>query len=218
MSDMKLTRRLRSLAAAGAAACAGALALSAPALADETAPVGGPTTVLANVTGGSVAECVAPQFSHPFAAFGDWRSYVLAPGGDFAAGAPGWQLAGGARVVADTHGGNALDLPAGAVAVSPAMCVNLSYPTARTWFRNVTGKSKVTVGVAYAGTRTATKPRWVGKLEGKTSAWALSGDFDVRPEIAGRTDGWRQVAFVFVSDKAGGARIDDFFVDPRFRP
>jgi hypothetical protein len=217
MLEMNLTRRARSLAAAGVAACAAALSLSAPALADVTAPAGGPTAILAKTTWGSTSECVAPQFTRPFAAFGDLRSYVLAPGGDFANGAAGWQLTGGARIVADSHGGAALDLPAGAVAVSPAMCVDLTYPTARTWLRNVTGKANVTIGVAYAATKTATKPRWVAKLQPKSTAWALSGDFDVRPEIGGKAYGWRQVAFVFVADKAGGARVDDFFVDPRFR-
>jgi hypothetical protein len=118
--------------------------------------------------------------------------------------------------VADSHGGGALDLPAGAVAISPALCVDLTYPTARTWFRNVVGTSKVTVGVAYAGTRTATRPRWTAQLVGTSSAWRLSGDIDVRPQIGGIAFGWRQVAFVFVADRAGGARIDDFFVDPRF--
>ena len=125
-------------------------------------------------------------------------------------------MTGGARIVDDSHGGAALDLPAGAVAVSPAMCVDLTYPTARTWFRNVTGKAKVTLGVAYAATRTATQPRWVGKLDDKSAAWTLSKDFNVDPDIAGKASGWRHVAFVFVSDKGGDARIDDFFVDPRF--
>jgi hypothetical protein len=214
MSNMKLTRRARTLAATGAAACAATLALSAPALADVDAPANGPASIVANTTWRSTAECGAPDFSHPFAAFGDTRNYVPAPGGDFSS-AGGWQLSGGASVVAETHNGGALNLPAGAVAVSPAMCVDLTYPTARTWFRDVTGKSHLTIGVAYAGTKTATKPRWVGKLDANTASWAPSKDFDVRPEIGGKAYGWRQVAFVFVADKAGGARIDDFFVDPR---
>jgi len=214
MSHNRLTRRARSLAAVGAAACAGALATSAPALADVDAPANGPAAIVASTTWASTAECGTPDFSHPFAAFGDYRNYVPAPGGDFSSPAGG-QLSGGASVVADTHRGGALNLPSGAVAVSPAMCVDLTYPTARTWFRDVTSKSHVTIGVAYAGTKTATKPRWVGKLDANTATWALSNDFDVRPEIGGKASGWRQVAFVFVSDKAGGARIDDFFVDPR---
>ena len=155
--------------------------------------------------------------SQPFADSGDKRSYVTAPGGDFgAADAQGWQLYGGAAVVADSHAGQALDLPAGSVAVSPAMCVDLDYPTARLWLRAQSRHTKVTVGVAYAGTKTATKPHWVGDLDAKSAAWQLSHDFAVHPDLAGKKSGWREVAFVFVADKDGGARIDDLYVDPRF--
>jgi hypothetical protein len=211
--------RRRTLAAAGAGACAATLCLVGPALAADPPPpppANAPATVLATVTWGSSAECAAPQFQQSLAGFGDKRWYVHAPGGDFdSAGAAGWQFTGGARLTPDSHDGNALDLPAGSVAVSPAMCVDLSYPTARVWVRNAAGKANVTVGVAYAGTKTATVPHWVGAVKPASSAWSLSKDLAVQPQTAGKSGGWRLVAFVFVADKGGDARIDDFYVDPR---
>jgi hypothetical protein len=214
---LKLTfMRGRSLAA-GAAACAASLCLAAPALAADPvpAPADAPSRIVAQTSWASLAECNAPDLSQPFANVGDKRSYVSAPGGDFDSAQQGWQLYGGASVVAEGHAGAALSLPAGSVAVSPAMCVDLDYPTARMWLRGETGHPKVTVGVAYAGTKTATRPHWVGGLDAKPGAWQLSHDFAVHPDLAGKASGWRQVAFVFVADKGGNAQIDDFYVDPR---
>jgi hypothetical protein len=219
MLTLKWIRR-RSLAAAGAGACAATLSLAAPALAADPPPPppNAPATVVADVTWGSALECAAPEFSQSLAGYGDKRWYVHAPGGDFNSdSAAGWQFGGGASLVPDSHDGEALELPAGSVAVSPAMCVDLTYPTARMWARNVRGKAKVTVGVAYAGTKTARAPHWVGDLKPASSDWSLSHDFKVEPQTAGKKSGWRLVAFVFVADKAGDARIDDLFVDPRFR-
>jgi hypothetical protein len=220
MLKLKWIRR-RSLAVAGAGACAAALCLAGPALAADpppppAPPANAPATVLATVTWGSALECAAPEFAQSLSGFGDHRWYVHAPGGDFdSAAAAGWQFHGGASLVEDSHDGAALDLPAGSVAVSPAMCVDLTYPTARMWSRNAAGKAKVTVGVAYAGTKTATTPHWVGDLTPAAKGWSLSKDFHVEPQTAGKNDGWRLVAFVFVADKGGEARIDDVFVDPR---
>jgi hypothetical protein len=219
MPNLTSMRRPRSLVATSVAACAAALSLSAPALAADPvpAPADAPSRIVAETTWASVAECRSPDLTQPFTALGDKRSYVTAPGGDFSsAGAQGWQLYGGASVVADSHSGEALNLPAGSVAVSPAMCVDLDYPTARLWLRADDGHPKVTVGVAYAGTKTATRPHWVGGLDAKSAAWQLSHDFAVHPDLAGKKSGWREVAFVFVAGKDGDARIDDFFVDPRF--
>jgi hypothetical protein len=84
--------------------------------------------------------CAAPQIEQPFRAFDDFRDYVLAPGGSFEdPSAPGWRLDGGAAVGVgndpfNVRGGNdmmSLALPAGASATSPAMCVDLHWPTMR---------------------------------------------------------------------------------------
>ena len=67
----------------------------------------------------------------------------------------GWALSGGARIVstvrADGRTGTVLELPSGAVAISPPICVTSGYPTARTMVRNVVGSEGVFVSVSYAG-------------------------------------------------------------------
>jgi hypothetical protein len=68
--------------------------------------------------------------SQPFARWGDYNSYVLVPGGSFEAGATGWKLNGGAKVVsgnesfyvhssADRY---SLYLPSGSSVTTPPMC------------------------------------------------------------------------------------------------
>jgi hypothetical protein len=124
--------------AAGVALVA-ALATAGPALAD-----GG---LVAETTGASQQECQAPLLSQPFWGLKDTRHYVLAPGGDFSdPGGAGWQFFGGARIVDDikpdgTTGG-ALYMPSGSTAVSPVMCVDMTYPTARLWARTLSGDGR----------------------------------------------------------------------------
>src|SRR6185503_2800287 len=76
--------------------------------------------------------------SNPFLRFLDPLPYTLAPDGGFEGGAAGWQLSGGARVVAGNEsfmlsgpGSKALQLPAGSSATSPPMCVGLLLPVVR---------------------------------------------------------------------------------------
>src|SRR5947209_18904370 len=77
------------------------------------------------------------QMSEPFAQFGDANEYALVPGGSFEPGTPGWRLGGGAQVVAGGHGStNALSLPAGRSAISPAACTGIDHPSARVFLRN----------------------------------------------------------------------------------
>ncbi len=68
--------------------------------------------------------------SQPFARWGDTSNYVLAPGGSFESGAPGWTLGPGAAVVSgnepyyvhakkDSH---SLYIPSGSYATTPPMC------------------------------------------------------------------------------------------------
>jgi hypothetical protein len=76
--------------------------------------------------------------AHPFMRFLDPLPYVLAPDGGFEAGAAGWQLSGGARVVLGNEpfalsgpGTKSLQIPAGGSATSPPMCVGLVLPIVR---------------------------------------------------------------------------------------
>jgi len=190
--------------------CIALLGLSAaPALAAGSSPA-------------TSAGCEGQTFSQPFTAENDFNYYTLVHGGEFNSASEGWTLSRGAQIVQATRPnaatGGVLNLPSGARAVSPTVCVTLQYPTARVWVRSVRGAAAVTVGVAYAGTPTATNPQAVGQLHGQQGSWTLSEPFNLEPQIAGSGEGPREVRFVFVA----GGLISDFqlyglWVDPRMR-
>lgn len=167
-----------------------------------------------------LAVCPGQTFSQPFAAWGDSNYYTLVEGSEFN-GEEGWELMNGAQIVEGTRPdgetGNVLDLPAGAVAVSPPVCVTLQYPTARAFVQTVQGGGGVTVAVAYGGS----KPRGqiVGQLVGKViGAWELSSPFDVKPELTGKLEGVREVRFIYANDgKGSDFHLSGLFVDPRMR-
>jgi len=133
--------------------------------------------------------CEGQTFSQPFTAQNDFNYYTLVPGGEFNSASEGWTLSRGAQIVQTTRPnaatGGVLNLPSGSRAVSPPVCVTLQYQTARVWVRNVRGAAAVTVGVAYAGTPTATNPKAVGQVHGQQSSWTLSEPFNLEPQIAG---------------------------------
>jgi hypothetical protein len=205
-------RAVRASLAAGLTVMA-ALASTSPALADDG--------VVAETTTASQQECQAPVLSQPFLDLKDNRHYVLAPGGDFSdpAGA-GWQFFGGARIVQDTRpdgsAGGSLYMPSGSTAVSPVMCVDMTYPTARLWARTLGGDGDVTFSVSYATTKTELNPKEVGHVKGDRRGWRLSGDVHIKPELAGKDEGWRRVAFVLAAGgKTGEFQLDGIYVDPR---
>lgn len=80
----------------------------------------------------------------PFAAWGDYSPYALAPNGSLESGSYGWSLSG-AYVVSggNSHRGSSysLSLPSGSSATSPAACVKLADPASRFFLRN-TGSSE----------------------------------------------------------------------------
>jgi hypothetical protein len=207
------TRRALRGALTASLALVAVLATTSSALADEG--------TIAQTTAASQQECLAPALTQPFWALRDTRHYVLAPGGDFSdpSGA-GWQFFGGARIVNDirpdgTTGGS-LYMPSGSTAVSPVMCVDMTYPTARLWARTLSGDGDVTFAVSYTATKSELKPQDVGHIKGDRKGWKLSGDVHIKPELAGKDDGWRRVAFVLTAGgKTGEFQLDDIYVDPR---
>lgn len=178
-------------------------------------------------TGAVTAEtCKDPSLEQPFGVLGDNRDYVLAPGGAFEdTTAPGWTLEGGAAVVdtadplalgiGDT---NSLSLPAGSSAVSPAMCVDLNYPTMRFVGAQFTDKNAgLRIEVFYPK---APKEEWKKTTTVKAEAddgWQATKDVNVRPEIGGETPGWRLVALRFTAEDKANWLIDDVYVDPRMK-
>ncbi|MEA2134998.1 MAG: hypothetical protein QOC68_2907 [Solirubrobacteraceae bacterium] len=165
--------------------------------------------------------CATPTLAPALAAFGDARSYFLAPGGDFESTTNGWRLTGGASLSPGSGplglgaAAKSLRLPAGASATSPVFCVDLEYPTLR--FFAAKGRMPLNVDVIYP-VLGASRPK-VATLPGGTAAWALSKDVSLRPETVTRDAGWRQVQlrFVAVPGATDDWFVDDVLVDPRMR-
>jgi hypothetical protein len=132
-----------------------ATTLSAVALGVGAVAIGAPAAHAGALT---LNACPADSaLSQPFAAWGDTNEYRLLQGGDFAAGAPGWTLSGGATITGTGEpfglaGGpsqNSLSLPAGATAQSPYTCVDLTQPTFRLVDAAEAPASLVAVSVVY---------------------------------------------------------------------
>jgi hypothetical protein len=194
------SRVLRRTAALGAVTLSAAGAMPAVASADPIDP----------------ASCTTPALSQAFAAWNDLHWYALVPGQSGAGfDGTGWTLSDGAQVLstvgADGSSTSVLDLPSGASAVSPPMCVNNLYPTARMMLRDVVGGDAVGISVSYLGTPSWDKPKSVGQLKGKRG-WAAGAPINIQPQ---KTGGWQIVEFTLVGGgKSSEFQVYDFYVDP----
>lgn len=161
-----------------------------------------------------LSSCSHGVFSQPLLAFKDKHLYTLAPGGDFE-GQTSWELSRGASVQPDASRGGVLDLPSGAQATSPPLCITSDYPKSRLFVRNVAGAEGVSFYVSYLRNGLWTTPKNTGQFHGDKSGWTLSGGMNIQPSSA---PGWQQARFTFV---AGGTKsrfqVDDFWVDPKMR-
>jgi hypothetical protein len=166
--------------------------------------------------------CAPRPFSTIFSAFGDNALYALAPDGGLEGGAAGWTLGAGAKVASESssitldgkRGTRSLELAAGATATTPAICVERGYPSFRFVARSLTAsKSSVSVDVIYGADR---KVKSAGTITPGT-AWGVSsvlklveGQFKVKAGESG------EVRFRFTAS-GGTVRVDDVYVDPRYR-
>ena len=110
-------------------------------------------------------------------------------------------------------------MPEGSKATSPAMCVDLTYPTMRFFVRDAAQRHRR--ASAHRSciwiTRRPTRRTRSCKLDPK-STWRLTEDIEIELERGGVEAGWRRVAFRLVAPKdSGDIRIDDLYVDPRMR-
>lgn len=198
-----------SAIARGLAVSVVALAAVAPsALATKPAAASGP--------------CAPRSFSTIFSSFGDNALYTLAPDGGLEAGAAGWTLGTGARVVDEsssiklngTVGARSLELTPRASATTPAICVERGYPRFRFAARSLAaGKGAVRVKVIYGADRKVMTARTVTPA----TAWGVGrvlklveGQFKVKAGASG------EVRFRFTAS-GGTVRVDDVYVDPRYR-
>jgi hypothetical protein len=195
---------------ASVAACAGAaLALAAPASAGLLVQ--------------SAQDCADQEVSQPFTRWLDPFSYEMTPGGSFEGGATGWQLAGGARVVAGNEpwrvardgGSSSLRLPSGSSATSPPVCVGLEHPTLRFFARKSSGLLStlvVTATVRLQGGGSLTLPAGI-VLAG--SAWTPTLPYVYAANLTTLLPGqYTPVRFRFAPLLGGDWQIDDVYVDP----
>jgi hypothetical protein len=164
--------------------------------------------------------CSNPLLTQPFVSAKDNNWYTLLPGetpGGF--GGDGWTLSGGAKVVTatlpDGSTTSVLDLPSGAKAVSPTICVTSAYPTARAMVRNVVGAEGVFFYVSYEGTSTWSVPKNTGQVHGANSAWTLATPVNVQPS---NTTGWQPMRITLIpGGKTSDFQVYDLYVDPHAR-
>jgi hypothetical protein len=184
-----------------------------------------PSTAAAGVLVESAASCDPEPTSKPFAPWGDNRDYVLAPGGSFEKGAPGWSLSG-ASVVAGNEsfyvGGRShrysLRIDGGETATSPEICVGLEHPVIRLFAKNnrlllstltVEVIARTSLGLKVAVPVGVVLPR---------SSWKPTPAYLVVANLLPLLpDNYTPVAFRFRAIGAGSWWIDDFYVDPRRR-
>ncbi len=187
----------------------------------------GLAVLLAAVAGGT-AQAAAPPvktsacsqpsytFTQPFASASDSNWYTLAPGqSPDSFDGTGWTLSGGAKLVtttlADGSTGTVLDLPAGATAVSPPMCVSAAYPDARADVRDLAGPPSIHLYVAYTNTKSWEKPASAGVIAGSPN-WSDSPPLQLHP---GNLYGWQDEVFTLSNNGKGtDAQVYDFYVDP----
>ena len=181
------------------------------------------TALFAAVPAAAQAGCPSSPSSRAFAQFGDESQYVLAPGGSFESGAPGWSLsrastANGNEPYQLVPGTHSLALGAYSVASSPWICISSEYPTFRIVAHRLTGGSTQPLFVSL---------RWLSVLglNVETGVASLQSDGSWQPSPVMRLSRslplWMpgstlQVRLVFSSLNSSWA-VDDVLLDPYSR-
>jgi hypothetical protein len=175
--------------------------------------------------GAASAACPDRPLEREFARWLDPIYYTLVPGGDFEAGAGGWRLSGGARVVSGnepfylnaSRDTRSLHLPSGSSATTPFVCVELLDVVARFVTRNrgsALGALAVTALIR-TGDGTVALPAGVAALG---SSWHPSLPVLAAGNLVAGLDledGTAEVAFRFQPVGLFSAwQIDDVYVDP----
>jgi hypothetical protein len=203
---MHLSARWRTVVCSATAALAAVAVTAAPATA-TTAP--------------GAAGCPDVPTVQPFAPWQDFADYLLAPDGDFEAGAGSWRLDGGASAVAgndplpvgDPSDDQTLRLPAGATATTAPMCIGVEHRTMR--FLGTSAKSGTLLVEALYATRNG-KPKSItlGAVRG-TGDWAPSDVLPMRVnDLAADSGNAMSVSLRFSARGNAAWQIDDVYVDP----
>jgi hypothetical protein len=198
-------------------AVAAALALPAPAALAKTDKLAAPKAS-AVATGG----CADRAFSKVFSAYQDRALYTLAPGGDFEAGADGWTLDDSAAVADESSsiqlgaalGASSLELPAGASATTPPICVERGFPAFRFATRSAGRRHGVLrVQVLYGA---GGKSKKTGRIKAG-NVWKVTRKLSLaQGRFHVKRGGSANVRLRFTASR-GTVRMDDVYVDPRLR-
>ena len=158
-----------------------------------------------------------------FAPWGDYRNYLLVPGGAFEAGTPAWALSGGAKVVAGNEpfyvrsnlDKNSLYLPNGSSALSPTVCFGLGDWHARFFVRNVgSAQGRLKVDVTVKSLLGLVSLLDGGSISG-TGVWAPSPDIGLTLTNLCSLLGVKAISFRFRPVGSGAAfQVDDVYLDP----
>jgi hypothetical protein len=165
--------------------------------------------------------CPAQPVSQPFTPWMDPGWYTFLPDGGFEAGGAGWTVGAPASVVAGNEpyhvhaAGDArsLQLPAGASAVSPAVCIAAAHPAVRFFVRN-TGSlaSQLTVDVLFAGPDGTPQSLRIGRLTA-TASWRPSPVLPIGVNLLSPL-GTQQIRLRFGAGQSGSWSVDDVYLDP----
>ena len=210
------SRRVRLMSIRGALGVLFAVLAASPAMAGNKFAAATTAIAAASTTTSTTANCSVPPLTSPFAAYGDTNLYALVPGEVFdGLAGTGWTLTGGASIrtatLADGSTGQVLDLPAGSIAVSPAMCVDYTYPTARMMVRTITQGAPVSFFAEYAGTGNLVS---AGNVKSQGSGWQPSAVLQTNP---GTQPGWQLAQFALIAGNTGDTQVYNLFVDPRMK-
>jgi hypothetical protein len=164
--------------------------------------------------------CAPLTFTQALSSVRDSAWYTMVPGespDNF--GGTGWTLSGGASIkttmLADGTQGQVLDLPSGATAYTPAICIDEGFQEARAEVNDIKGSEGVFFSVqpwAANGWGTAQN---TGQIH--SNGWGLSGEMNLNNNVGG----WELVRFKL---QAGGNvnnpsdfQIYNFWLDPRMK-
>jgi len=168
----------------------------------------------------ATAACSYPDAEQVFAPWKDKGWYQLAPEGGLEGGGTGWTLEGGATLVADpgarTHEGaqeeTAVNLPFGATATSPPVCVDETTPSFRFMIRNVGEKGgKLHVTVTYENTKKVTKARNSDVHSDSLEEWMPTPPLKL--DTGDEAERVARITFA-AKDPKGAYLVDDLYVDP----
>jgi hypothetical protein len=170
-------------------------------------------------------DCVSLGASSPVfkTALGDPFDYSLSPGGNFESGGQEWTLTGGAAVVGagstfkagGTVNAGSLQMPPGAIAISPRFCAGWDEPTMRMFARTVAGSSgTLTLLVFYTDEDGNLRNATVGFMSpGLYKSWRAS---PITPfAMAVPMGNYRTaVQLAIIAGKGTTWQIDDVYIDP----